>query len=207
MGNLYHIDMGYDWDAVGSFPLQWAVVLVQTVNGVQTGSPAFISNIKNGDQVMFFLYDLTGFNDGTPANPATVPTLSITQGGSITQWMSSSAADSKTTGGWPFDQTTQNLVNGGVCSLAAGAQSFGSTAFPGGQWPCWAVQAPNFNVTPAALQLLTANVTTNGSFNLTFAVQVSQTVAGTTTTRLYSVDPEMVVTSGSGNEPPGGGGS
>ncbi|HJQ38970.1 MAG TPA: hypothetical protein VKB93_17680 [Thermoanaerobaculia bacterium] len=194
----FHIDMGYDWDAVsGQLNLQWGVLAMVTVNNQLTAVPAYVSDFKPGDTVQFFIYDLSPLNDGTQA-PNTTPSLP-------TAWMASVAADSATKANgfvWPFDAPSVSLITGGTCSvIGAGGTNppskLGSTVFPGGPYYCWQVQVATFVNGNPVLQVLTANVLNLGSFNLTFQVTASLN-SSTTTQQTYTVDPEMIVTSTGG---------
>ncbi len=123
-----------------------------------------LNNVTDGDTVRFVIYDVTGLDSGSGQASGAAPSL-------VSPWITSQAADEDTTASTPFSNfsTLQQ----------AGLNSLGST------------QSPTFNNQSfSAWQVSTDGTVGNAGCYL---LSMTITVALSGTTKVFSVDPEMIV--------------
>lgn len=184
--NIWHIDLGFDWDAEpitsrgSTYPLQWGVVFMNPSTTPATPQVASMAQIGDGDSIYFYIYDVSAMS-GESSPSGTAPSIS-------SGWLSSNPGDSNVPSGtWPF---TDTLATVNTCTISSSPVTSPSSIFTGGNWPSWQVL---LNSSPFGA------TTTNASdpaVPYTFALTFTITAGNSSSSKTFLVDPEMIVEPG-----------
>jgi hypothetical protein len=189
----WHIDLGFDWDATkqnsdGTSYLQYGIVSVPS-GTTGLGPVGTWTDIRAGDTIEFYVYDVSALSDGTPSPTGTVPTI-------VGTWLQCAAADENTASApWAFTEGPTAANQGVSLSAAtAGPSSIFGSGPTGGGFPVWTIQ----DSTNSLLSLtVTGPTATPQSYLLTLQLVVNSPSAPSgPTTKTFEVDPEMIVQSG-----------
>jgi hypothetical protein len=176
MPNAWRVDIGFDWDAEpnGGYDGRLQAGVLSSADN----KPAGVMQLNAHDTINFYVYDVSGLNDGKPgpANSA----VGIPAG-----WLQARPGSTNThPEASPFSATTLHDIS--VARLEPSSNDNGKSGYFGGPWPVWQVNDAKGNLLTVVVEHTDENP---ASFYITYQLNV---IAGGVA-KLFGVDPEMIV--------------
>lgn len=189
----YMIDLGFDWNAMPNgvddegndlYFLNWGVVNMG--NATTAPAPSTLAQFNAGDTLGFTIYDITSHSGGS--SPAgTGPQLAD-------PWLICEVGDTNTPAGtvpfsnYPALTSATNVVSNGLWLSSI----FGQPASP-----AWTVSDQNSQPLLGQIQIPTGSAGPV-TFLIKFGIEVVPPASSGLVSKTFRVDPEMIVTQGSG---------